>query len=185
MKLWLLRHAVVTLPAGLCYGASDVPADEAATQSAAHRWAAELPAGIRLRVSALGRAGQLARALRGLRPDLPEALVDARLNEMDFGHWERQPWDAIPRPAFDAWMADFAHHRVGGGESPQALIDRVAAALGDERAQAGQDDAAWVTHAGVIRAACYLAGGGVLPIPGVDHWPREAPGPGDGLCVDL
>ena len=27
MKLWLLRHARVLLPDGLCYGASDVPAD--------------------------------------------------------------------------------------------------------------------------------------------------------------
>ena len=29
MKLWLLRHARVLLPEGLCYGSSDVPADTA------------------------------------------------------------------------------------------------------------------------------------------------------------
>ncbi len=185
MKLWLLRHARVSLPPGLCYGASDVPADEAHTRAAAIHWAQTLPAGLRLRVSALGRARQLARALRALRPDLPEAVVDARLNEMDFGRWERQHWDAIPRAAFDEWMADFAHHRVGGGESTQALIDRVAAALADERASASEGDAVWLTHAGVIRAACYLAGGGITPIPGVAHWPSEAPGPGEGLCLAL
>src|SRR5690606_18470493 len=140
MKLWLLRHARVSLPPGLCYGASDVPADEVHTRMAARHWAQTLPAGLRLRVSALGRAGQLARALRALRPDLPEALVDARLNEMDFGRWEQQHWDAIPRAAFDDWMADFAHHRVGGGESTQTVIDRVAAALADERARASEGD---------------------------------------------
>lgn len=185
MRLWLLRHAAVMLPAGLCYGASDVSADTGLTCAAAERWAATLPSGLRLRVSALGRAGQLARALRERRPDLPQALVDARLNEMDFGQWERQPWDTIPRPVFDAWMADFAHYRVGGGESAQALIDRVAAALGDELAHAGQGDAVWITHAGVIRAACYLTGGGAVPIASVDHWPHEAPGPGEGLCLML
>lgn len=188
MRLWLLRHAAVSLPPGLCYGASDVPADAGLTQAAACRWARELPVGLRrLRVSALGRAGQLAQALRGQRPDLPETVVDARLNEMDFGRWELQPWDAIPRTAFDAWMADFAHHRVGGGESTQAVINRVAQVLADELEgmRGGPGDVAWITHAGVIRAACYLAQGGTVPIASVDHWPRAAPGPGDGLCLLL
>ena len=34
MKLWLIRHAPVLLPAGICYGASDVLADvDAVAQS--------------------------------------------------------------------------------------------------------------------------------------------------------
>ena len=35
MKLWLIRHAAVTLPDGLCYGTSDVPAQADATRVAA------------------------------------------------------------------------------------------------------------------------------------------------------
>ena len=31
MKLWLLRHARVVLPTGLCYGASDVAARDTGT----------------------------------------------------------------------------------------------------------------------------------------------------------
>jgi alpha-ribazole phosphatase len=185
MRLWLLRHAAVAWPAGLCYGASDVPADAARTRRAAAYWAGVLPMGVRLRVSALGRAGQLAAALCAWRPDLGPARVDARINEMDFGRWEGMAWDAIPRTAFDAWLADFAHHRVGGGESTQALLDRVAAVLDEELAQARGEDAAWITHAGVIRAVCYLRSGGPMPIPSAAHWPREAPAAGEGLCLDL
>ena len=65
MKLWLLRHARVLLPSGLCYGASDVPADEALTAKAAQAIAPLLPAGLPVRVSDLRRAQQLHQALRG------------------------------------------------------------------------------------------------------------------------
>ena len=184
MKLWLLRHARVTLEAGLCYGASDVPADLALTLAAAEAAAARLPRGLRVCVSGLGRAQQLARELHALRPDLGPAVTDPRLNEMDFGHWELQPWDAMPRAAFDAWMADFAHHRFGGAESTQQIIDRVADALDDLRTQTVQE-AVWVTHAGVIRAVQYIATHGRGPIRYASQWPREAPAPGGWMALDL
>lgn len=177
MKLWLLRHAAVALEAGLCYGASDVPAHAALTQEAALQAAAILPAGLPIATSALGRARKLGAALHTLRPDLGPPQADARLNEMNFGQWELQPWNAIPRSAFEAWMADFAHHRFGGAESTQALLNRVAAALGELRAS-GEGEAVWVTHAGVIRAAQFIATHGGAAIERMDQWPREAPGPG-------
>ena len=73
MKLWLLRHARVVLPTGLCYGASDVAADESLTAEAAQAIAPLLPAGLPVRVSDLGRAQRLHQALRGHRPDLGAA----------------------------------------------------------------------------------------------------------------
>lgn len=184
MKLWLLRHARVTLEAGLCYGASDVPADPALTRVAAESAAARLPRGLPVCVSGLGRAQQLARELHDLRSDLGSAVTDPRLNEMNFGHWELQRWDAMPRAAFDAWMADFAHHRFGGAESTQQIIDRVADALDDLRAQTVQE-AVWVTHAGVIRAVQYIATHGRGPIRYASQWPREAPAPGGWMVLDL
>lgn len=184
MKLWLLRHARVTLEAGLCYGASDVPADVALTRAAAESAAARLPRGLPVCVSGLGRAQQLARELHALRPDLGPAVTDPRLNEMNFGHWELQPWDAMPRAAFDAWMADFAHHRFGGAESTQQIIDRVADAVDDLRTQTVQE-AVWVTHAGVIRAVQYIATHGRGPIRYASQWPREAPAPGGWMVLDL
>ena len=42
MKIWLVRHAQPLVEAGVCYGASDVAADRAATQDAAQRLAEAL-----------------------------------------------------------------------------------------------------------------------------------------------
>lgn len=184
MKLWLVRHARVQLEPGLCYGASDVPADPEHTHVVAVTLATVLPAGVPLRVSGLGRAQQLAASVRAQRADLPAPTEDLRLNEMNFGQWELQAWDAIPRSAFDAWMADFAHHRFGGAESTQQVIDRVAAALGATR-EAGAADAVWICHAGVIRAVQYLATHGASTIQGAHQWPKHAPEPGGYIQIAI
>jgi alpha-ribazole phosphatase len=184
MKLWLLRHAPVTLGPGLCYGASDVPADAGLTREAAKAFAPNLPEGTAVWVSGLVRAQQLAGALQAERPDLRAARIDTRLNEMDFGHWELKPWEHIPRNAFDDWMADFAHHRFGGAESTQQLLYRVAAALGDLRA-ASASEVVWVTHAGVIRAARHIVETGGPHIREAGEWPKEAPEPGGWISLEL
>ena len=62
-----------------------------------------LPEGTTVFSSPLLRARQLAEALD------PEARIDERLSEIDFGEWEGQPWDAIERDALDAWAADILH----------------------------------------------------------------------------
>ena len=179
MKLWLVRHAQVLLPPGVCYGATDVAADAAATLSAAQALAADLPWGLPLRVSPLQRCEQLAQALQGLRPDLVYK-TDAGLVEMDFGHWEGQAWSTIPQSALDAWVADFASHRFGGRESVADVMHRVALAW-DVTWQAGQD-AAWITHAGVIRAASLLHQG-VRQVQRADQWPKQGPGFGEWLTL--
>lgn len=188
MRLWLVRHARVQLAAGLCYGASDVPADPDHTAAVAATLAAVLPVGAPLWVSGLGRGQQLAAAVCAQRADLAVPTVDKRLNEMDFGQWELQAWDAIPRSAFDSWMADFAHHRFGGAESTQQVIARVAAALADTNAVArenGAADALWICHAGVIRAVLYFVAHGAQPIEGAHQWPEHAPEPGGYIQITL
>lgn len=184
MKLWLLRHAQVLLPPGLCYGTSDAPADAALTRAAATAFAPLPPPGTPVWVSGLVRAQQLAGALQAERPDLGAARVDPRLNEMDFGDWELQRWDTVPRGAFDEWMADFAHHRFGGVESTQMLLYRVAAALGDLR-PAKSTDVVWVTHAGVIRAVQHIVASGGVHIRDAAEWPKDAPAPGEWTSLSI
>ncbi|OPF63402.1 histidine phosphatase family protein [Hydrogenophaga sp. H7] len=186
MKLWLLRHARVVLPPGLCYGASDVPADQALTAEAAQAIAPLLPIGLPVRVSDLGRAQQLHQALRAHRPDLGVAQTDPRIREMDFGTWEQTAWDAVPRTAFDTWMADFALHRFGGAESVHELMDRVADALDDTRGAVGEGgEALWITHAGVIRSVICVAQHGRRPVVSAAQWPREAPQPGEWMVLEV
>lgn len=194
LRLMLLRHApVVGLAPGVCYGALDVPADESATEAAARVIAPHLPAATPIWTSSRQRARVLGSAIVRLRPDLRPAQADACLDEMDFGAWEGQPWSALPASAFDAWMADFAHHRVGGGESVAQLLARVAQALaalaaGGTCSQMGDDpavDALWITHAGVIRAVHYLLAQGARPPAAASDWPAMPLAFGAACTVEL
>ena len=132
------------MPAGWCYGASDVPIDDAHLDALAAALPAVLPRGARLWSSPLSRCLRLARALE---PRLGEARVDARLREMDFGRWEGRPWTEVPREQLDAWRDDLEHYAPPGGES-------LAAPAGT--------DAVAVTHAGVILTLARIVRG--LPL---------------------
>lgn len=174
MKLWLLRHARPLVSSGVCYGALDVAADEAATLDAAQQAAEELPIGLTIWHSPLQRCERLAQVLRGLRPDLA-CKPEPRLKEMDFGTWEGKPWDAIPKEEMDAWVADFAHYRVGGAESTQVVLTRTAQALADFCRllhAPNLEGGVWITHAGVIRSVGLLAQG-MTRIGHADQWPRD------------
>lgn len=146
MKLHLLRHPRPAVDHGLCYGASDVPADAAALdQVLAALEEAGLPGSLPVYTSPLRRCRDLASALA------PAALhVDARLAEMDFGAWEMRPWSEIPRTDVDAWNADLLHYRPGGAENVMDVARRVAtfrAAL----LAAEAPEALVICHAGTIR----------------------------------
>ncbi len=162
-----MRHARPLIAAGICYGATDVPADAHHTQAVAAQLAPLLPAGLTVWTSPLQRCSALAEQLRNLRPDL-RLRVDARLAELDFGCWEGQRWDAIPRAAYDEWTADFGAARFGGRESVNELLQRVAAARAEAKAL-GQD-AVWVTHAGVLRAIALLDQG-LSTLEQAPQWP--------------
>ena len=153
MPLILVRHTRPKVPAGVCYGMTDLELaptfdDEAAAVVAA------LPPVERLVSSPLRRCRRLAErigAARGIAP-----VFDDRLRELDFGAWEGIAWDAIPRAELDAWAADFFHARPHGGESVHMLRERVGTAIADYR-RSGVSHAV-VTHAGVIKAALAESG---------------------------
>ena len=175
MKIWLVRHAQPLVEAGICYGATEIRADDAATHTAARALALALPLGAQVSTSPLQRCEHLALILRGLRPDLT-CKTDARLSEMNFGLWGGQRWDAIDHRELAAWTAAFETWRCGGGESVQDVMARVACAWGE--AQATQQPTAWITHAGVIRAATLIAHG-VRRVTQASQWPLQAPGFGE------
>ena len=168
--LWVVRHAQPMVAPGLCYGATDMRADQAATRDAALALARQLPDGTRVFSSPMQRCTQLTQELLRLRADL-QAAIEPRLAEMDFGCWEGQRWDAIPKAAIDEWTADFGRLRFGGKESVQALVDRVAAVWDETRASGLP--AAWITHAGVIRAAMLLRQN-IRTVQRSDQWPGHA-----------
>ncbi|HEY1611147.1 MAG TPA: alpha-ribazole phosphatase [Paraburkholderia sp.] len=174
MDLVLIRHPAVDVPAGTCYGRSDVPlAGDAATAAAeiGKRLAAlRAPLPQRVVSSPLGRCARVANALA----DAHGLVVrhDERLAEMDFGAWELCAWDAIAREQVDAWAADLMHAREHGGESVAQFDARVQAGFD---ALCGEPDAVpatWaVTHSGVIRAVAARALG--VSLERCLRWPLE------------
>lgn len=182
MRLWLVRHPLVQLPSGICYGASDVAADPAHTAECAVRLARELPGALSGWCSPLGRCTALAQALRQRRADLRLA-TDPRLAEMDFGQWEGQQWDSIGRAAMAQWTRDFVAHRPGGGESLAEFIARVELAL-QATAGSGLEQAVWITHAGVVKAVRWLLSG-QGPIMRADQWPTDSLACGDWCVLEL
>lgn len=181
--LWLLRHAQPHIAPGICYGRLDVAADAALTAKAAKNFSAACPTAAALRHSPLQRCEQLTQELIALRPDLAYSTSpDPALQEMDFGDWEGQPWDAIARSQIDAWTQDLAGYAPGSGETLTAMLQRVHAALQQSwhiDSLGGERDVVWATHAGVIRCVQWLQRHGtaqptsaqwVLPAPGFGQW---------------
>lgn len=145
-SLWLIRHPPVALPAGICYGVSDVPA-MALTSDRIAAMRASLPLATRIVSSPLSRCLALAHALaRGGEPPIP----DTRLREMDFGNWELLPFAHIERDRIDAWAAAPWDFLPPGGERAEDMSRRVLSALRDHLAAAA-DALALVAHGGPLR----------------------------------
>ncbi|GGC72514.1 histidine phosphatase family protein [Undibacterium terreum] len=151
MRIHLIRHPRPEIDAGICYGKSDIPADAEHCRELAESLAKILPAGIHLISSPLRRCTALALQLAQVMQCAPPVL-DARLQEMDFGAWEMQRWDEIPRTEINAWAKDTSHYRPGGGESVAIMAVRVLAFLEDIRLMhADGGGLALICHAGTIR----------------------------------
>ncbi|MCD2512891.1 histidine phosphatase family protein [Comamonas endophytica] len=174
-RLWLVRHAAPLVAPGICYGRLDLAADAQATRQAAQALAEALPARAAVRHSPLRRCVQLAEALQALRPEL-RSQPDARLQEMDFGAWEGQPWEAVPRAELDAWAGDLHGYAPGGGEPLAAMLARIAGAL-DASGEGEEADVVWITHAGVARCVHWLRAHPQKTATAA-QWTQAAPAPG-------
>jgi alpha-ribazole phosphatase len=157
MRLILVRHPAPLVAPGICYGSTDlaVAADELARVASA--LSGTLPGKLPLFSSPLRRCADLAGALTA-NLESTSFTADARLAELDFGAWEMQPWDAIPRAEIDAWAADVVHYRPGGGESVFAMAERVRDWHAD-LLRMNHASAIVICHAGTMRLllACHSA----------------------------
>lgn len=99
MKLTLIRHTRVEVPAGTCYGNSDVDVAETFPEEAE-----KVKAGLvgtrfdAVYSSPLQRCTKLA-AYCGF----PDPVLDDRLKELNFGHWEGKRWEEIKDPKLQEW----------------------------------------------------------------------------------
>lgn len=150
---WAWRHPRPRGVAGRCIGRTDVAVDPRRAKRLARRiQTAARRLGLARVVcsSPLQRCADVARWLRrwGWRWQRDDTLL-----ELDFGHWDGQPWTQIPHTEVDNWCAHFSSHAPGGGESLAHMLAR--AATWTPPAQGG----VVVAHAGWMLARRWSASG--------------------------
>ena len=145
MKVYLTRHTAVDVPAGICYGQTDVP----------------------LRSTFEEEAKIVSEKLKGIQPDavfssllsrctrladycgFPNVILDNRLKELNFGDWEGKEWDEID---MRVWETDWMNTPAPNGESFVQMYDRVASFF-DELKISGYNTIFVFTHGGVVNCA--------------------------------
>ena len=148
MKLTLIRHTSLQTSAGICYGQSDVDiADSFVNEAEKIKEKLVVMAFNAIYSSPLQRCVKLANAL-----NFGEPALDNRLMELNFGDWELQAWDDIPRDIFDTWVHDYANIAPPNGEKFSQLQQRGLSFLEDILAKHANEHIAVVSHGGMIRA---------------------------------
>ncbi|MBZ2209631.1 histidine phosphatase family protein [Massilia soli] len=145
MRVHLIRHFAPDVAPGVCYGSADLAVSDQVHDHMLPFALAALPAAVPVYSSPLKRCLRLARALA------PEVRIDPRLAELDFGAWELRPWSEIARAEVDAWAANVAHYRPGGGADSVAAMALRVHAFYDDLLQAPHTECVLVCHAGTIR----------------------------------
>lgn len=147
MQIFLIRHPEPAIAPSLCYGKTDIALSEQALvqlDTLALTLKQQLPVDIPVYCSPLTRCRLLADKLHA------QPVVDERLIEMDFGYWEMQAWDLIPRVQIDGWAAAPLDFVIPGGESVAQMQERVLHFVHEQQTQ-GTKKMIIVTHAGVMK----------------------------------
>jgi alpha-ribazole phosphatase len=157
VNLYLIRHTQTNVPAGICYGQTDV--DTAGTFTQELEVVQTKLAHIAFThcfSSPLHRCLHLAGELAGSLP----VQTDDRLKELNFGLWEEQPWDKISETEVGkSWFKNFVHTPCPEGESFEQLQHRIQSFLNDLKTLPDDSEVLIVTHGGSIRAFLTLLEG--------------------------
>ncbi|MBU3670987.1 MAG: hypothetical protein FGM43_00460 [Sinobacteraceae bacterium] len=155
----LIRHTRPAVAPGICYGRSELPLAATATEDI-QAVLDRLPQIDAVLTSPADRCVRLASAI-ATAWNAP-CTEDARLLELDFGHWEGRAWDDIAREDIDRWGADLWNVAPGNGESLSQLWRRVAAFCSERRLEQIHDAETHlvvVAHQGPLRVLHCLGRG--------------------------
>ncbi|HEY9123178.1 MAG TPA: alpha-ribazole phosphatase, partial [Bacteroidales bacterium] len=157
MKLIAIRHTTVNVPAGLCYGQTDVD-----TANSYDTEKNEIVSKLKnesfqaVYSSPSLRCRKLAEDIANGTP----VTYDSRLLELNFGSWEGKTWDEItPTTEANNWFKDWINQPCPNGESYRQLLQRVKEFTTFLKQAHTNETLLVVTHSGVIRAlSCLLTG---------------------------
>ncbi len=151
MEIYLIRHSTPAVPAGICYGHTDLDVTTSfVDEFEVLKTKLSILKKPRVFSSPLKRCLKLAQATSE-HFNFGAIGQDPRLKELDFGDWEMQAWHDIPRGLLDIWGEEHVLQAPPKGESYHALHLRAKEFLAE--VSADKHDVYLVfTHAGVIRA---------------------------------
>lgn len=157
MKLIAIRHTSVNVPAGLCYGQTDVE-----TANSYDKEKNEIVSKLRSESFQAVYSSPSLRC-RKLAEDITNGTpvtYDSRLLELNFGSWECKTWDEItPTPEAKDWFKDWINQPCPNGESYWHLMQRVKEFTALLKQAHTNETVLIVTHSGVIRAlTCMISG---------------------------
>ena len=143
MRVALIRHPKPAIGRGVCYGRLDIGIAPGFSADMT-LWDLRDFEPKAVIASPARRCRKLASAIAEFAGVSP--VYDERLLELDFGDWEGQRWDSLPREAMDRWAADPISFAPPGGESGASLIGRVSAVAAELT-----EDTVIVAHAGPLK----------------------------------
>lgn len=148
MEIYLVRHTSVDVPAGICYGQTDVPL-RPTFEEEAEKVKANLDrlAFNNVYTSPLSRCTRLATYC-----NYPDAIRENRIKELNFGQWEMQPFASLTGEQAQKWFADWINTPTPEGESFHDQYNRVSSFL-DELRNQNLPSACLFAHGGVITCA--------------------------------
>lgn len=148
MDLYMIRHTAVDVPAGTCYGQTDVPLCSSFEEES-KKVRSQLNACVfdRIYTSPLSRCVRLAGAC-----GFPDAVRDDRIKELNFGQWEMRSFSSLTDEHAKKWFDDWIHTPAPSGESFMDVYQRVSLFL-DELLRLRLTSACVFTHGGVITCA--------------------------------
>ena len=147
MEIYLLRHTSVEIASGVCYGQSDVDVKNSFIEEASI--VKSQIQGIvfdRVFASPLTRARKLA-----LFCGFPDAVIDSRLTEFNFGDWELDSYERLysEDSYFRSWIKDYVHLRCPNGDNLMDQVSRVRSFL-TSVSQEGYKKVCAFCHGGVL-----------------------------------
>ena len=157
MKIYLVRHTLVDVPSGTCYGQTDVPLSDSFEQesySVIQKLKHAAPDTVYS--SPLSRCTRLAE-----RCGYTGVKLASELMEANFGEWEMQKWNQIDMSAWE--NGGWTDNPPPGGESFRQMLQRVTAFF-DRLKQEPFRSVVIFTHGGVF--ACVRVYLGMSDISG-------------------
>lgn len=150
-RLLMVRHLKPLVEPGICYGSSDVAAEQSscANESVIAALASyDVRKDTRFYSSPLTRCTQLSEVLVQAF-NIEGFEICTELAEIDFGDWEMKPWNDIERSSIDAWAKDIMGYQFPQGESALIMQSRIKQWLSELSKYNG--DSVVVCHAGTMR----------------------------------